>query len=81
LRFLGIAQIRTDCYSIDFLGQRYSRSSRGMMMHDYARALSGERSANGLTYATSTAGDEHNLAMQPGFHAGRGMFRYFMFSD
>ena len=52
-----------------------------MMMHDYARALSGERSADGLTYATSTAGDEHNLAMQPGFHAGREMFRYFMFSD
>jgi hypothetical protein len=52
-----------------------------MVMHDYARALSGECSADGLTYATSTAGDEHNLAMQPGFHAGRGMFRYFMFSD
>lgn len=50
-------------------------------MHDYARALSGECSADGLTYATSTAGDEHNLAMQPSFHAGREVFRYFMFSD
>ena len=50
-------------------------------MHDYARALSGECSADGLTYATSTAGDEHNLAMQPSFHVGREMFRYFMFSD
>ena len=51
------------------------------MMHDHASALGGECSADGLTYATSTAGDEHNLAMQPGFHAGREMFRYFMSSD
>ena len=51
------------------------------MMHDYACALSGECSADGLTYATSTAGDEDNLAMQPSFHIGREMFRYFMFSD
>jgi hypothetical protein len=52
-----------------------------MVMHDHACAFGGERPADGLTYATSTAGDEHNLAMQPGFHAGREMFRYFMFSD
>ena len=51
------------------------------MMHDHASTLSGKRSANSLTYATSTAGDEHNLAMQPSFHAGREVFRYFMFSD
>ena len=51
------------------------------MVHDYARALGGERSADGLTYATSTAGDEHHLTIQPGFHAGREMFRYFMFSE
>jgi len=50
-------------------------------MHDYACTLSGKRSADGLTYTTSTAGDEHNLTMQPGFHTGREMFRYFMFSD
>ena len=50
-------------------------------MHDNAGALGGECSADGLTYATSTAGDEHHLTIQPGFHAGREMFRYFMFSD
>ena len=50
-------------------------------MHDHARAFGGERPADSLTYATSTAGDEHNLAMQPSFHAGREMFRYFMSSD
>jgi hypothetical protein len=52
-----------------------------MVVHYYARALVGERPADGLTYATSTAGYEYNLAMQTGFHAGREMFRYFMFSD
>ncbi len=32
-------------------------------MHDHAGALGGERPADGLTYATSTACYEHNLAM------------------
>ena len=50
-------------------------------MHDHARALGGERPADGLAYAASASGDEHNLALQPGFHAAREMFRYFMFSD
>ena len=50
-------------------------------MHNHASAFGSERSTNGLTYATSTAGDEHDLAMQPGFHAGRKVFRYFMSSD
>jgi hypothetical protein len=40
-----------------------------MVMHDYTCALGGERPTDGMTYAASTAGDEHNLAMQPGFHA------------
>ena len=50
-------------------------------MHNHASTLGSECSTDGLTYATSTAGDEHDLAMQPSFHAGRKMFRYFMFSD
>jgi hypothetical protein len=49
-------------------------------MHDYARTLSGERSADSLTYATCTAGDEHNFAMKVSFHTAREMFRYVMFS-
>jgi hypothetical protein len=49
-------------------------------MHDYARTLSGERSADSLTYAACTAGDEHNFAMKSSFHTVREMFRYFMFT-
>jgi hypothetical protein len=51
-----------------------------MVMHDYVRALSGERSADSLTNTTCTAGDEHNFAMKVSFHTAREMFRYFMFS-
>ena len=50
-------------------------------MHDYTRTLSSERSADSLTYAACTAGDEHNFAMKSSFHTVREMFRYFMFSD
>jgi len=38
-------------------------------MHYYTGALGGERPTDGMTYATSTASDEHNITLQSGFHA------------